>query len=365
MRSRGRDVGAVTCLLTVAARRTQWLLNVADGPDKPFATHGSHEVHLVESWEPPAAAIAAATAAATTAAAAAAATAEERSERRTRPATKTVHAYSSAPRVELLVNGRSQGVRAIVPMVHGPGTYAEWREVPFEAGTLTAVATDASGGVVATTSRHTNGPRASLRLTVDAPHESTGTGSRLLLDGHDAALLRATLLDASGRRAVMAADTVSFRVVSGPGRVQGTHNGDPHARARNDAPSHAAYHGLVRAVVRVTSVAARPHAERAALARIDVGGPMAAGTNSAMRTGTGTRVQARVSTGGNTSAAAAADALELEELQPIVVEASAPGLPPARISIAVSTDAAADGIVAVAEAGAGKQVDFFATSAPQ
>jgi hypothetical protein len=164
---------------------------------------------------------------------------------------------------------------------------------------------------------------------------------------------------------MLATDTVTFRVVSGPGRVQGTHNGDPHAHARNDAPSHAAYHGLVRAVVRVTSVAARPHAERAALARIDVGGPMAAGTLSAMHTGAGTHVQARVSMGGNTSAPAAADALELEELQPIVVEASAPGLPPARISIAVSTDAAADGIVAVAEAGAGKQVNFFATSAPQ
>ena len=147
----------------------------------------------------------------------------------------------------------------------------------------------------------------------------------------------------------MAADTVSFRVVSGPGRVQGTHNGDPHARARNDAPSHAAYHGLVRAVVRVTSVAARPHAERAALARIDLGGPMAAA-----------HAQARVPMGGNTPRAA--DAPELEELQPIVVEASAPGLPPVRVSIAVSTDAAADGIAAVAEAGAGKQVDFFATS---
>ena len=334
---------------------------MADGPDKPFATHGKHEVHLVESWEPPPTTTTSAATATTTA------TAEERSGRRSQ--TKTVHAYSSAPRVELLVNGRSQGIRAIVPMVQGPGTYAEWREVPFEAGTLTAVATDASGAVVATTVRHTNSQKASLQLTVDAPNESTGTGSRLLLDGHDAALVRATVLDASGRQMMRATDTITFRVVSGPGRVQGTHNGDAHARARNDAPSHAAYHGLVRAVVRVTSVAARPHAERAALARIDVGGPMAAGTNSAMRTGAGTHAQARMSMrgnhGGNTSAPAPAYALELEELQPIVVEASAPGLPPARISIAVSTDAAVDGIVAVAEAGAGKQVDFFATSAPQ
>ena len=140
---------------------------------------------------------------------------------------------------------------------------------------------------------------------------------------------------------MLATDTVTFRVVSGPGRVQGTHNGDPHAHARNDAPSHAAYHGLVRAVVRVTSVAARSSMERTALARIDVHGPMAAGEQAEPVE------QATAAT------------------EPIVVEASAPGLAPARISIAVSTDPAADGILAVAVAAAGKQVDFFATAAPQ
>ena len=30
--------------------RMQWLLGIADGPDKPFDTHGRHEVHLVETW---------------------------------------------------------------------------------------------------------------------------------------------------------------------------------------------------------------------------------------------------------------------------------------------------------------------------
>ena len=30
--------------------RTQWLLHIADGPDKTFPTRGKYEVHLVESW---------------------------------------------------------------------------------------------------------------------------------------------------------------------------------------------------------------------------------------------------------------------------------------------------------------------------
>ena len=164
---------------------------------------------------------------------------------------------------------------------------------------------------------------------------STGTGSRLLLDGQDAALLRATVLDTNGRQMMRATDTVTFRVLSGPGRVQGTHNGDPHAsRVPNSSPWHPAYHGLVRAVVRVTSVAARSSAERAALARVDIHGPMAAGEQA-------------------------------EQMEPIVVEASAPGLAPARVAIAVSADAEADGILAVAVAAAGQQVDFFATAAPR
>ena len=145
--------------------RTQWLLTAPDGGDKPFATRGEHEVYVVESWEPPSTFDGG----------------DDDDDGRTsrRHTSRTVHAYSSAPRVELLVNGQSQGSRGIVPMRQGPGSYAEWREVPFETGTLTAVATDASGAVVATAVRHTNSHKAALLLGIDAPHESTGTGSRL------------------------------------------------------------------------------------------------------------------------------------------------------------------------------------------
>ena len=150
--------------------RTQWLLTIPDGPDKTFPTHGKHEVHLVESWESP--------------------QAFPKTKNQT---TRAIHAYSSAPHVELLVNGKSQGTKDIVPMVQGPGSYAEWKEVPWEAGTITAVATDAAGKRVATAERHTNGKKAALHLSIDAPNPATGTGSKLILDGHDAALLRCAL----------------------------------------------------------------------------------------------------------------------------------------------------------------------------
>ena len=160
----------------------------------------------------------------------------------------------------------------------------------------------------------------------------------------------------------LASSNVTFRVVSGPGRIQGTHartharthahththtrthrspnsltlpcpalgthNGDVHSHLPNDSPTYPAYHGLVRAVVRVTSAAGRPAAERALLAKIDVRGPLAA------------------------AARAAADTTAT----PIVVEASSPGFAPARVTIPTSTDLAADGVMAVAAAGAGKSV---------
>lgn len=174
---------------------------------------GAHEVHLVESWESPDA------------------FPHTKGNR-----TRQIHAYTSAPYVELLVNGKSQGARAVTRMRDGPGSYAEWNDVPWEAGKLSAVAHDASGTAVATTARHTNGAPTALQLSVDAPSVATGTGSALLLDGQDCALLRAAVIDGSGRVMHLAAHNISFRVVSGPGRVQGAHNGDTHSHLRNDLP---------------------------------------------------------------------------------------------------------------------------------
>ena len=54
-------------------------------------------------------------------------------------------------------------------------------------------ASDAAAANVVTHERHTNGKKAALHLSIDAPNPATGTGSKLILDGHDAALLRCAL----------------------------------------------------------------------------------------------------------------------------------------------------------------------------
>ena len=299
--------------------RTQWLLNVADGPDKTYFTNGSYEVRLVESWESP------------------------NSWNQTRGnKTRAIHAYSNAPFIELQVNGHSQGSRPVVPMHQGPGSYAEWTAVPWEAGTLTAIAHDGTGRALATASRHTCGAPAGLKLGIDAPSPSTGTGSALLLDGHDAALVRCEVVDASGRVVHFASHNITFKVLSGPGEVLGTGNGDQHSHQPNNAPWHTAFHGLVRAVVRATSISARAIHERKLLAHIDHHGPMSS------------KNAAATSSDDSGHSATAADSTD-----DIVVEASTPGLSSVRITIKTSTDPETDGVLAAAKAAAGKPVYFF------
>lgn len=291
--------------------RTQWLTTISDGPDKTFATSGRHEVHIVESWESP-----------------------ERFPSTQGNETRSVHAYSSAPFVQLLLNGRDQGTKQVLRMVQGPGSYAEWNEVPFEVGRIEAVARAApsiASPILARDAKQTNGWIAGLRLSVDAPNIITGTGKALLLDGQDVALLRASIVDDLGHVAHLASNNISFRVLSGPGTLLGAHNGDPKSHLPNNLHWYPAYHGLVRAVVRVTSVSARSWDERQLLARIDASGPFVT---------------------------------SMEDAQPIVVEATMQGYPSVTVSIPVSEDMKEAGVLAAASAAAGKPVDFFQTSGP-
>ena len=48
-----------------------------------------------------------------------------------------------------------------------------------------------------------------------------GTGSALLADGNDVALIRATVVDSNGHDTLASGVNISFEVISGPGRVVG------------------------------------------------------------------------------------------------------------------------------------------------
>lgn len=200
---------------------------------------------------------------------------------------------------------------------------------PFRNATV--VAFDASGAK-ALGSHTLLGPASNatrkLVLQLDVPSASTGTGSALLLDGRDTAMVRVSVVGDNGALIDGATDRVSWRVVSGPGSISGTSNGDPTSHEWLKSPSGNLWGGLGRVFVTVTLDCVS--ANRELVAAIDGDqGPTVVGSAKACVEGS------------------------------IVLEAAANGFAATRLSIPVSPDAATHGVLAVASATASDFADGF------
>jgi len=218
---------------------------------------------------------------------------------------------------ELFINNKSQGILQL----DWQG-WAEWK-VTFSPGNLTATALSSDKQVFASHTVLTAGPAVKIIAHVDVPSEETQTGSALVLDGQDAGMVRAAIVDSAGRVVPSASHNVSFRVVSGPGRIIGVGNGNPTCHEPNHASWRSAYHGLARAIVQVTEDHASPEQHRRRLLQIDTEGG----------------VRTHIVLPGMHAGAA----------DNIVVEASAPGLGSSMVTIPVTDDMENHSVLAVAE----------------
>ena len=144
-----------------------------------------------------------------------------------------VVAYSNCEEVELFLDGRTLGRRALAGAMD-----AVWH-VPYRAGTLRAVARTA-GRAVAEKQFATAGPPHAVRLTADR--------QALAADGRDLVHVTAEIVDAAGNTVPHADHRVHFRV-SGPGRIIGVDNGDPVDHDPVQADSRRAFFGLCLAIV--------------------------------------------------------------------------------------------------------------------
>ena len=161
-----------------------------------------------------------------------------------------------------------------------------------------------------------------LQLTVDVPSAATGTGSALLMDGRDTALVRCAIIDSMANDALVASasDRITWRVISGPGRFAGQSSGNRSSHTWMKSHSVDAYLGLARGMFRVTEDCTSEFRADCTTIDADAGkGP--------------TKVKA---SGCDSS--------------PIVVQASAHGFAPVTISIPVSVDVKKDGVLGVARA---------------
>ncbi len=150
-----------------------------------------------------------------------------------------VVAYTNCPRVELFLNGVSQGVRELAPYTHG-----EW-EVPYVPGTLTAVGRDAEGNAVITDERRTTGTPVRLALTL----ENCVTEA----NGCDVALFTCTCLDADGHEVPTATPFVRFHT-NDRGTVIGT-GSDNTDHIPPCVPERRMYAGRISVAVRVGTTA--------------------------------------------------------------------------------------------------------------
>ncbi|MBW8847580.1 MAG: DUF4982 domain-containing protein [Burkholderiales bacterium] len=122
-----------------------------------------------------------------------------------------VRVYANTDEVELLLNGRSLGRKALQRYGH-----LQWA-VPYAPGSLTAHGYR-GGQLVTTQTVATTGDGTAVRLTVDR--------ARLRAGGDDVALVTVNVVDREGRVVPTASHRIAFET-SGPVRLIGMGNGDP------------------------------------------------------------------------------------------------------------------------------------------
>lgn len=222
---------------------------------------------------------------------------------------------TESPTVKLFEDGSLTDTESIPPLETGV------LQIQNHGSTnITVVCVDGTGDTAASTTLTPAGNATALEITLDAPNEQLGTGSALVLDGHDVALLRVRVVDTNGTLVDSSAN-ITFTVTAGPGRVLATHNGDPQCHEPNQASWQSAFIGLARGIVQVTEHRVGSLAQRELLASIDKDSAHATVITNASP--------------GPTS---------------ITVMASSPGLASASVSIPVSVDKDQHGVLAAATA---------------
>jgi beta-galactosidase len=125
-----------------------------------------------------------------------------------------VRVYSNADAIELFINGKSLGRKA---MPHN--SHLEWK-VAYEPGMLVARGYNDAGSEVANDTVETAGSAAAIQLTPNT--------AKVADDGESVSVVTVRINDAAGRMAPTAGNLVSFSL-TGPGRIIGVGNGDPAA----------------------------------------------------------------------------------------------------------------------------------------
>jgi beta-galactosidase len=149
-----------------------------------------------------------------------------------------VWCHTNLARVELFLNGQSQGARDVERNRH-----VEW-QVAYAPGVLEARGVTRDGTEL-TARRETTGAPAAIRLKPDR--------ATIGADGEDVVVIAAEIVDAQGRIVPTAGNRVAFEL-SGPGKIIGVGNGDPTSHEPDKAAARRAFNGMCVAILQATKM---------------------------------------------------------------------------------------------------------------
>lgn len=147
-----------------------------------------------------------------------------------------VFVYTSGDSAELFLNGKSLGLKKKEPFQYR----LRWTDVLYEPGVLKVVAYK-NGKKWATDEVKTTGPAEKLTLTADR--------STISADGRDLSFVTVTVADKRGQLVPRSKNHLKF-VISGPGEIVATDNGDATSFESFQAPERLAYNGQALVIVR-------------------------------------------------------------------------------------------------------------------
>lgn len=126
-----------------------------------------------------------------------------------------VRVFSNAPKVELLFNGESQGIKTI-DHLHGETLAADW-QLLYEPGTLKAIAYDENDNILATDTQTSFGDASKVTVQPNKEH--------LLANGEDLLFVEINTVDKDNHFVANSRSRVHVSV-TGAGRLIGLDNGD-------------------------------------------------------------------------------------------------------------------------------------------
>lgn len=155
--------------------------------------------------------------------------------------TTPVMVYTSYPKAELFINGKSQGVRAKNDSTYHDRFRLIWMHTVYEPGELKVVAYDADGNVAAEKTVRTAGTPHHLVLSANR--------SELQANGDDLLYVIVQVADKDGNIVPTADNLVKFKV-EGNGTFEATANGDPKNLRPFQNPEMELFSGAATAIIR-------------------------------------------------------------------------------------------------------------------